>query len=173
MTVHMSGRLNSPGLAEHLSGSIDPNELKDPSLRRGLVLWQELRGPRRFPARAQISPRVLGTLLRNTILIKVLDGGAEFQVRIMGDAILAVQNDPIQGLTTAEIDKLLPGYGTQIRGLYTKVCADKAPLALRGSFTRAADQRVFHREHLLVPLGDTDDAVDYLISFVIYSQPAI
>jgi len=171
MTVHMPDLSKPPLAADRAFGEIDPNDVQTAPLRRGLALWQDLRGARLFPARARMSPRALGTLLRHTILIKVLDNGAEFQIRIIGDAIMAVHSDPIQGLTMAEINTMLPGYGDMLHQLYSKCCEIKRPLAFRGEFRREPDQRVFHREHLLVPLGEADEAVDYLISFLVYSQP--
>jgi hypothetical protein len=153
-------------------GRIDPEAVETPELCKGLALWHTLRGARCYPSLQQMSPRALGALLRHTILIKVLDRENEFQVRIIGDAIMAVQTDPLQGLTTAQVDELLPGYGAGLRRMYSYVCATKAPIAFRGELRREADGRVFHREHLLVPLGDTDDAVDHLISFIVYIEPA-
>lgn len=151
------------------SDEIDPSEVQNEILRKALALWEGLKGGRLFPSRQQLSPRVLGPLLPHAILIKVLDGGAEFQVRIIGDAIAAIQNVPMQGLTTAEIDGLLPGYGTMVRGAYTRACAEKTPQAYRGRLLREADQRAFDRELLLFPLGETDALVDYLITFVVYA----
>ncbi len=90
----------------------------------------------------------------------------------MGDAILAVQPENFQGLTTGEIEALLPGYGVGLHRMYSHSCAVKVPLAFHGPLRREADQRVFHREHLLVPLGDSDEAVDHLISLIVYTQPA-
>lgn len=165
--------VNKPSAgSERLRGDeIEPCDVQTAPLRRGWALWQELRGTRLFPSREQMSPRALGPLLRNTILIKVLDGGREFQVRIIGDAIVAVQNDPIQGMTTAEIDKMLPGFGKLLHKNYSVVCRTKAPIARRGLFLRDADRRVFYREHLMLPLGETDKAVDHIISLVVYANP--
>lgn len=161
-----------PAHSERLRGDdIEPCDVQTAPLRKGFVLWQELRGTRLFPSRGQMSPRVLGPLLRNTILIKVLDEGREFQVRVIGDAIVAVQNDPVQGLTTAEIDKMLPGFGKVLHRNYSIVCTAKAPRAMRGLFQRDADKRMFHREHLILPLGNTDDAVDHILSLIVYTNP--
>ena len=154
-----------------IPGEIAAATVETAELRRGLALWQTLRGVRPFPARHQLSPRVLGALLRHTILIKVLEEANEFQVRIIGDAIMAVQTDPLQGLTTAEIDQLLPGYGMGLHRMYSHVCFYKQPVAFQGELKREADGRVFHREHLLLPLGDGDAKVDHLISLIVYTQP--
>ena len=161
------------GLAGIIPGVIAPTELDDPLLLKGLALWNKLRGERAYPSRQQMSPRALGILLRQVILIKVLDGAKEFQIRIIGDGVLAVQSDPFQGLTTAEIDAMVPGYGDGLHQMYSHACEVKVPLAFRGRLKREGDGRVFHREHLLLPLGETDAAVDHLMSVVVYLQPPL
>jgi hypothetical protein len=168
-----SGRpIRSAGQGEAAAaGAIDPAEVEAPPLRHALALWRDLRGDRLFPSREQMSPRVIGPLLRNTVLIKVLDGGRDFEVRIIGDAILAVQPEPTPGQTTREIDARLPGYGAALRSLYCQVCSEKKPTARRGRYRREADGLTFHREHLLLPLGASDEAVDHLISFIVFTQP--
>ena len=160
-------------LEDIVPGRIDPDAVETAVLRQGLALWRGLAGARAYPARHQMSPRAMGALLRNTILIKVLDDGAEFQVRVIGDAILAVQTEPLQGLTTRQIDEVLPGYGDGLRAMYGHVCAYKEPVAFRGSFRRQADGRDFHREHLLLPLGESDAAVDHLMSLVVHTRPGL
>ena len=156
-----------------VTGRIDPGMVEAAPLQRGLALWRSLAGDRLFPGRSQMSPRALGGLLRNTILIKVLDEGAEFQVRIIGDVIRAIDPDAWQGLTTREMDARLPGHGANLRAVYGHACTHKAPLAFRGLFRRKADGWTFHREHLLLPLGESDDAVDHLISLIVIIQPDI
>ena len=45
----------------------------------------------RFPPRAEMSPRDMADMLRNTVLVRVLDGGEEFEFRIVGDAMVVAQ----------------------------------------------------------------------------------
>ncbi|MBU6445088.1 MAG: PAS domain-containing protein [Alphaproteobacteria bacterium] len=159
--------------AASLPGEIPADGVQHALLRKGLALWHELRGPRLFPSRTQLSPRALGPLLRHTVLVKVVDGGSDFQVRITGDAIAAVQDVPLQGLTTAGIDQKLPGYGALLRRFYGRACAGRKPLALRGMLQRATASRGLYRELLLLPLGECDEAVDHLVTFVVYLPPQL
>lgn len=171
MSLRAVDNAATPPASGGLPGEIPAGEVGHALLRRGLALWNDLRGPRRFPSRSQISPRVLGALLRHTVLVKVLDDGGEFEVRIVGDAIAAVQDVPLQGLTTSGIDRKLPGYGTLLRQFYMRGCNAKAPMALRGPIQRRTLSRTLHRELLLLPLGDDDAAVDHLLSLVVYLPP--
>lgn len=169
--AHIQDRTLS--VADPLHGLIKPEDTVSAELREALALWNAARGTRRFPARQQMTPRALGRLLRHIVLIKVFEEGREFQIRIMGDSILAVQTDPLVGLTTAEIDTRLPGYGLALHRIYSHVVHHMEPIALRGRILREADSKIFHREHLLVPLGESDAVVDHLLSFVIYLNPVV
>ncbi len=170
-TQEFFGSTSSFGSEGITGGDIEPADVRSAPLHKGLTLWRELRGSRLFPSRQQMTPRALGSLLRNTMLAKVLNGGREFQLRVIGDAIMTVQNDSLQGMTTAEVEKVLPRYGEMLRRNYSVVCTLKAPRALRGKFCREVDNRVFYREHLMLPLGETDAAVDHIISLIVYTQP--
>ena len=65
---------------------IDPSEVQNPLTRKALDKWNRLRGDRRFPSRRDAAPRELSSLLRNIALVRVIQGGADFQFRIIGDA---------------------------------------------------------------------------------------
>lgn len=157
-----------PEQLARLSGLIDIADIRAPELLQGYALWNMGRGQRLFPARDQMSPRRLGRLLPHVVLVRVLDDGREFQIRVAGDGVIAAHVEPLVGLTTAEVDNVLPGYGSGLHQLYSHVCMTKTPIAFRGLIHREPDNKPFNREHLLVPLGETDHEVDHLISFIVY-----
>ncbi len=171
MSLHAFDNAASRFAIGKLPGEIPAEEVRHALLRRGLALWQDLRGQRLFPSRGQASPRALGLLLRNTVFVKVLDGGDDFQIRVVGDVVTAAQDVPLQGLTTAAIEPILPGYGKALHQLYSRACAIKAPIALRGPMVRRSRLGQIFREYLLLPLGERDDAVDHLLSFIAYLSP--
>lgn len=144
------------------------SEIQNPMLRKGLDLWERMRGANRFPSRAQMLPREMSGLLRNTVLVKVLDNGAEFQFRIVGDAMVVAQGASFQGLTMAEIDAELPGYGTMLREVYRRIHETGEPLAFRGWFERSADKRPFFHESLVLPLGE-GQTVDHILVIGVYA----
>jgi hypothetical protein len=142
-------------------------DIQNPLLRKGLALWESQRGARRFPGREDMSPRMLGGLLRNTVLVRVL--GDDFQFRIVGDAIVAAQGASFQGKTTAEIDTTLPGYGRMLHRVYRIVRDAATPHAYRGWFERQADGRAFFHETVILPLGSDGEHVDHLLVLAIYA----
>lgn len=151
--------------------SIALDEIGNALVQRGLDLWNERRGDKAMPSRTDLSPRALSGLLRNTALIRVLDGGDEFEMRIVGDALVQAQGASLQGMTTAEIDLVLPGYGTVLRDVYRHVCDTGEPAAYRGWYVRDADGHALFHESLVMPLADGRFADHLLVVGVYAKQP--
>ncbi len=141
---------------------IELSEIQNPLVRNGLDLWTKLKGARRFPGRSELSPRDMKGFLRNSVLVRVLDHGKEFQFRIVGDAIVSAQGQSFQGLTTAEIDRRLPGYGEMLRRAYRRIYEERAPVALRG-LEHSPTHRAFFHETLGLPLGADGETVDHIL----------
>jgi hypothetical protein len=115
-----------------------------------------------------MTPRMLSDLLRHTTLIRVLEDN-EYELRIVGDAMVQMQGRSFQGMSLAEIDLIVPGHGTVQRMVYDEVCKRRAPFVSRGWYTREADKRTLFQETLLTPLGNTDQAVDHILAFSAYA----
>jgi len=148
---------------------IDTSDIQSAQLRKAFDLWTKLKGSRPFPPRSEISPRDLADFLRNIVLVRVLDGGNEFQFRIVGDAIVLAQGQAFQGLTTAEIEVRLPGYGKMVKRAYQRVYTDRKPLLLRGWFEHPSTQRAFFHETLGLPLGPDAETVDHILVVAAYA----
>jgi hypothetical protein len=159
----------SPPQGSRFRHSIPVAEVQNPLLLKGLELWRSQRGTRRFPGRADMSPRLLSGLLRNTVLVRVVDAGEEFEFRIVGDAIVAAQGASFQGLTTAQIEAKLPGYGRMLKYVYRGVYESGEPSAYRGWFERGPDGRAFFHESLVLPLGADGQTVDHLLILGVYA----
>jgi len=160
---------SGPRRSGWLPQQIDPSEIQNATLRKGLALWNLKRGDRRMPARADITPRDMAEFLRNIVLVKVLDGGQEFEFRVVGDAMVVVQGAAFQGMNTAEIDRQVPGYGSALREVYIRLCAQGEPHAFRGSAQNGPSGRPFTHESLLLPLGADGETTDHILVIGIYS----
>ena len=152
--------------------SFPPAEAQNPLLRRAFELWSTLRGQRRFPRRGEVTPRNMAEFLRNTVLVRVVDGGKDFQFRIVGDAIVQVQGDSFQGMTTAEIDERIPGYGAMLCSVYREICARGEPLAYRGWFVQPHTKMAFFHESIILPIGPDDATVDHILIVGVYAFEA-
>jgi hypothetical protein len=152
--------------------SLAPADVQNPLLRKAFDLWNALRGNRSFPSRGDVTPRNMAEFLRNTVLVRVLEGGKEFQFRIVGDAMVEVQGASFQGLTTAEIESQLPGYGAMLKSVYRQICKSGEPLAFRGWFVHPNTHLAFFHESLIMPLGEDGAAVDHILVVGIYAFEA-
>lgn len=159
----MAKQDTTAGDNELLSQLTTFGEIGNPLLQKALALWTERKGERRFPAREDMSPRAMAPFLRNTVLVKVIDGGREYQFRVVGDAMTEIQGASFQGLTLSEIDKQLPSYGTLLRPTYDLMVARGEPLAFRGHIHRSPSGRAFFHETLTFPLGADGIHVDHIL----------
>jgi hypothetical protein len=152
-----------------LPQQIGLHEIRNAYLRKGFDLWSSKKGPHRLAARSDVSPREMADFLRNIVLVRVLDQGREFQFRIVGDAIVVVQGESFQGMTTAEIDQAMPGYGKVLRRAYRRVCAAGEPIAFRGCTGNTLTNKTFLHESLLLPLGADRQTVDHILVIGVYA----
>ena len=142
------------------------DEIDQPVVLQGVALWQELRGTRKFPSRSDVTPRGLGPLLRNTLLIAVIDGGADYQFRIVGDAPVVALGRNFQGVCLSEMDETGNMRGVTCRELYGSVVRTGEPRAIRGCMASNIE-RMFpiQCEAVFLPLGPDETTVDYLLGF--------
>jgi len=138
-------------------------ELKSPVVRQGVDHWTALRGARRFPARQDIHPRDIKAILANLLLIRVLDGGSDFEFRIAGDAQIQTYAIDFAGKRLSELKHTSPAYGYILAGLFGYVAQFGEPVALRGKFGPGfPNVRIAYCETAFMPLG-SGDAVDHLL----------
>jgi hypothetical protein len=126
----------------------------DPRLRRLLAIWQDRRGTRDMPSRADIDPMALGKdLLPWIALTEVIDGGARFRFRLCGTGLAQIAG---LELTGRYIDELNPNreYAEYISGLYRLAVSRRRPVYSETGYlsTSATPRRGTAR--LLCPLSD-------------------
>ena len=138
-------------------------ELSSPAVVRGVAYWNALRGARRFPPRHALSTREMAPFLRHVALLQVLDGGADYRFRLVGDAHVEARGYDFSGETISEIRTEAPLYANRSYALYEYVRTTGEPYALRGPMTaKDADWSMTYRECAFLPLGPVDDLVDFL-----------
>jgi hypothetical protein len=151
---------------------IDPTQVQNTVTRKAYEKWNRLRGQRRFPSRQDALPRELSSLLRNIALIRVIEGGAEFEFRITGDAIVQSQAGLQSGMTTADLDKIYPGHGSILHRVYRDVCLTRAPQAYRGFCRCGNEECSLYHESLMLPLGADDGVVDHILFVAVHASNA-
>ncbi|HEY0283701.1 MAG TPA: PAS domain-containing protein, partial [Rhizomicrobium sp.] len=93
-----------PSALEEQDAYISPEEVDSPILKHGFAYWKDLRAGREFPARSDITPRGLGSLLRNALLLRVIDRGEDYEYRIVGDAHVLAHGVSVQGKLWSQVN---------------------------------------------------------------------
>ncbi|HEY8950158.1 MAG TPA: PAS domain-containing protein [Rhizomicrobium sp.] len=151
---------------------VSPETLDSRPVRLAVHYWQNLRRLQRFPARDMIVPRDMAPFLRNIVLIRVIDGGRDYEYRIVGDACVQAFGSNFQGARLTEVEAVNPAYGLATRAAYEHVRTTGAPFALRGWISPSTPSLFSYHETALLPLGK-QDAVDYILAASSYTPRAI
>jgi hypothetical protein len=145
---------------------VELSRLKSPTLRLGADYWHLQRGSRRFPAREDIRPEELAGVLRGLAIIRVLDGGEDFEHCMVGDGIQMAYRAPGQGRRLSEVARDMPGTAGRLRRYYRHVTETRFPLGVHVAIDPGHSEVNFaDAEALLLPLGVTDTAVDHILVF--------
>lgn len=134
-------------------------------VRDGYAYWERLRGSRAFPSREQLEPRVIGPLLTNLILLRVIDGGRDFEYCMVGDEVSRAYRTQLNLRRLSEVGKEMPTAATYWGHVYRDICQNHKPWAVRYSPGIDGEGRFSEAEAVLLPLGPRDDAVDHIVTF--------
>jgi len=153
-------------MAENLptAGAV-PFQDADPRLHTVFAYWNEKRGVRVMPARADIDPAELKSVLPYLMLTDVVDGGVRFRYRLCGTAGAEAFG---QELTGRYVDEVMTGrYREFIEGLYRDVVAQKRPvysISSYGGWRRAQ----MWTQRLMMPLSSDGENVDIVLSIQVF-----
>lgn len=141
-------------------------QLDDPLLREIYAYWRRKRAARRMPSRRQIDPAEIPRLLPHLVISEAVDGGRCFRYRLVGTAIArTIGFDP----TGRSVDDVASGsYGAYINGLHRRSCEERVPIFAASPFIGAARGRQYFARRLALPLSEDDDAVNQILSMVIF-----
>jgi len=149
------------------------DELENNLTRMAALYWRMLRGERNLPPRSWLAPRDMRAFLRNIVLLKVLDGGQDYEYRLVGDMFAWAYGANFRGLQLSRIEQAAPAHGTRMRQLYEHVRASATPLAIQGWVGREFPQSRFaYYETVLLPLGEDGETVDHLLVASFYVPKA-
>jgi len=160
---------DSNNALEQLSHWIGLGEIDSAILLQGLAYWRGLCRERRFPSRRDVTPRGLAGLLRHTTLLRVIDGGRDYEFRVVGDAYVMAHGKSFQGMRWSDTDRLSPGYHEMIKSTYDHVVREGKPVATRGWIDRGdRGSELIYSEYIFLPLGEDDGTVDHILIFAVY-----
>lgn len=140
-----------------------------PVIAKGIAYWDSLRGDRRFPTRAELSPRAMASFLKNVAIIDVVESGQDYCYRLIGDAHIEARGRNFTGETLRSIEERLPNYARRTRKLFDNIRDTGEACIVRGSMDpRASDWNFNYRECAFLPLGENDNFVDGLLAIGVY-----
>lgn len=152
------------------SGVLPLDQIESPIVRQGLDYWLKLRGERPYPARADMTPRDLSALLRHVVLLKLVDDGADYLYRIVGDAHVISHGFNMQGLLVSDVDRYSPDYGPVLKSLYDRAVRRRDAYAFRGWLERGAEHKQYiYSESVFMPLGPDARTIDHVLNFSVYT----
>jgi hypothetical protein len=132
-------------------------------LRRGLAYWEQLRGNRPMPARADIGPADLPRPLTSVMLVDVLQDPLDFRFRLVGSDIEAISFRNYRGVRFSEIFHMGPK--SRLFGEYRHVVQTRRPHWSEVDYV-GFDPGISRIRHILLPLSDDGDKVDTVLVFV-------
>ena len=142
------------------------DDLEDDSVRLGYEHWNTLRGARPYPSRKEIDARKIGRALSHLMLLEVIDHGADYRLRIVGDEVRRAYPVPLGGRLVSELALDLPKAVQTWRNMYRSVTESGCPIAMRVHVGLDVAEVCFsYAEGVCLPLGTPDNGVDHLITF--------
>ena len=151
------------------NGFIELGAWKDPVVQAGFDHWRRLKGTRAFPSRQKIGPREMSGLLRNALLVRVLDGGDDYEVLIQGEAHTRAIQINMQGGQLRDLRRVWPGLAESLQKVYGMVLKSREPVAIRAFREDCPGFNPIASEHVVLPLGESDYSVDHILVFSVYS----
>ena len=116
-----------------------------------------------------VTLRGLAGLLHNTLLLRGIDGGRDYEYRFEGDAHVQAHGVSIQGRQWSDVSQNCSHRRQLNKMVYDRVVADAAPLAVRGWMECDSQHwESTYREGVYLPLGPVDGPVEHIISFSVY-----
>lgn len=141
------------------------DDLRYEPVREGLAYWQSLRGTRAFPAREQIEPRAIARLLTNTIVIKVIGGGTDFEFLTVGDEVMRAYRTSLIHRRLSDIAVDMPNSAAWWGYVYQDIFHHRKPWAVRYGAGFDGEAKFSDAEAVVLPLGATDAVVDHILTF--------
>jgi hypothetical protein len=147
---------------------LDVSDIEQEIPKLGVDYWRTLRRERKYPSRADVNPRGLGRLLRNTMLIGVIGGGKDYEFRVVGDAPVVALGNNFQGRHLSELDHIGNMRGETCRRLYGAVVKSGEPRAIRGCMASNLRMQIpIQCEGVFLPLGPDESTVNYILGFTV------
>lgn len=129
--------------------------------------WHARRGDRAMPARKDIDPIDLPSLLSHLVLVDVVDRGVDFRMRLVGTVVRERSSaNPVGRLFSEQF----PSQGnSQMWRDYSRVVTERQPITADIAYV-GQDEYTRRARHILFPLSSDGEAVDMVMTLVDYDR---
>jgi len=142
----------------------------DPIILGLMAFWNQARGARPMPSKADIDPVRLGArLLPHVLLVDVVDGGSRFRYRLCGSANTDAAGIDLKGRHVDELNPD-PDYIRYMIGLYRRSLDMRRPVYSESRHLALNSDGIRDTRRLICPLADHDGPIDRFISVQTFRQ---
>ena len=135
-------------------------QLEAEPVRQAVERWQILKEGQPYP---EAPETVMDPVSANTLLVKVVGDGQDYQYLRVGEALVAAFGEDFSGQCLSEIEQTNPRFGIGLRMLYEMVRAGGEPLCYRGWAGQDMPGAQFvYYESAVLPFGRTP-RVDHIL----------
>ena len=132
-------------------------------LRQGYRYWDGKRAGRAMPARSDIDPAEIRSLLPHVVLIDVLGDPLDFRYRLLGSAVEAHLSNRYTGLRMSEIPHQRPP--SRLWSNFQAVAVSRRPLVTQVPYIDP-HKDFLAAQDLITPLSSDGSRVDMLFNLV-------
>ncbi|HEY4941569.1 MAG TPA: PAS domain-containing protein [Rhizomicrobium sp.] len=137
---------------------------RHPDLKHLLEYWTARRGARMAPARADIRPAQIKTLLADVMIWNVDADGGPYTIRLVGDSIVRFVG---RNNTGADATTGMPeDAAAMMTAVLTRVARERAPLFRIGKVYWLPDKSYRDFEACYLPLSSDGETVDLILGGV-------
>ena len=148
-------------------------DMAHPLLLQGIAYWRGLCAGRKRPERGDVTLRGLASLLHYAVLIRVIDGGRDYQYGFEGDAHVQAHGMCIQGKLWSQVRGGDTVHHQMNKMVYDRVVESGEPLGVCGWMMRdARNWELIYREAVYLPLGTEGGPPGDILGFAVYSSHA-
>ena len=147
-------------------------EVQHDKLKQLLKYWESIGPESQLPARTDIDPIQIPSLLPNVMLVDVEREAVRFRFRLVGSAIVKFVGKDCKGTYVDEIRLSDEEDLDDILADYKSVLASTAPVC-RQRNVKTPDNRRFLYERLLLPLASDGATIDCLLGGVCFEEQPI
>jgi hypothetical protein len=139
-----------------------------PEIDRALAYWRDRKGARELPARADLDPLDLASLLPRVMMAEVSHEPLAFRYRVAGTGIgiFVLHGEELTGKFAHEL--MPPAFGALIHAHYAEAVARRAPV-LHAIHLRAELVDTFYAR-IILPLSGDGQRIDRLLLVESYAD---